>query len=119
MNQDQIGGIARIIVPAVCTWLAAKGMSWFGDEGVAAQITVIVIAVAALVWSYFSHTNAAKLRAAAAIDPALTISVPEHVVTDDLGVARLVHDPQTPNVTIVAPVPGTPSWDATRHGAKP
>ncbi len=98
MNQDQISGIVRIVVPMVCTWLAAKGFSWFGDEGVPAQVAVVVVGIASLVWSFFSHTDSARLRAAAEVDPAISIAVPEHVVANNPEVARVVHDDSVPNV---------------------
>lgn len=98
MNQDQISGIVRIIIPMVCTWLAAKGFNWFGDEGVPAQIAVVVVGIASLVWSYFSHTDSARLRAAAEVDPGIRIAVPEHVVAVNPEVARVVYDEGVPNV---------------------
>jgi hypothetical protein len=98
MNQDQISGIIRILVPAVCTWLAAKGFNWFGDEGVQAQVAVVIVGVASLVWSYFSHTDSARLRSAAAVDPSIRIAVPEHVVAVNPEVAKVVHDETVPNV---------------------
>jgi hypothetical protein len=99
MNQDQISGMVRIIVPAVCAWLAAKGFSWFGDEGVPAQIAVVVVGIASLVWSYFSHSDSSRLRSAAAIDPQIKISVPEYVIANNPEVARVVHDDDVQNVT--------------------
>lgn len=67
MNQDQVAGILRIAVTGVCTWLAAKGFSAFGDEGVIAQISAAVVAVALAAWSFYSHTDTSKLNAVAAM----------------------------------------------------
>lgn len=67
MNQDQVLGILRIIVPAVCTWLAAKGFSTFGDAGVVAQISAAVVGIAAVAWSFHSHTETSKLNAVTAM----------------------------------------------------
>jgi hypothetical protein len=102
VNQDQISGILRVVVPALCTWFAAKGLSWFGDEGVQAQLAAVVVGIAALVWSYFSHTNANKLRAAAAINPDIKIDVPTHVVTADPSLAKVVDDDKVRNVNEIA-----------------
>jgi hypothetical protein len=90
MNTDQMTGLVRILVPALCAWLAAKGFDWFGDEGVVAQIGAVVVGIAALVWSYFRHTNASNLKAAAQIDPTIKIEVPNHIADSDPAIAKLV-----------------------------
>lgn len=99
MNQDQLIGIARIIIPAVCTWLAAKGLSAFGDAGIVAQITALVIGAIAVGWSFYSHTDAAKIKAAAKIDPEVKIVVPANVIASSKSIQTLVHDDNVPNVT--------------------
>jgi hypothetical protein len=99
MNQDQLVGISRIVVPAVCTWLAAKGFSFLGDTGLQGQIVAIVVGVGAVVWSYYTHTDSAKLRSAAGVDSQISIEVPNRVMANDQGVADLVMDNNVPNVT--------------------
>lgn len=98
-NQDQVAGIIRIIVPAVCTWLAAKGFSAFGDAGLVAQISAVVIGVAAIAWSFISHTDSSRLKSAAAVDPQVEVQVPSSLMISDPRVANLVHDVAVPNVT--------------------
>lgn len=98
MNQDQVAGILRIVVPAVCTWLAAKGFSAFGDAGVVAQITAVAVALAAIAWSFLRHTDAAKLEAAANVDPQVEVKVPQSLVNTNLQIANLVDNASVPNV---------------------
>lgn len=99
MNTEQINGIIRIAVPVVCAWLAAHWLPRLGDASVVAQITAAVIGVAAAVWSYFSHTDAAVLKQAAKIDKDIIIRVPEKVIAKDHRVASVVGDSKLPNVT--------------------
>lgn len=48
LNMDQLTGIIRAIVPAVCAFLVGKG--WISSQSIG-DITAAVIAVAAAVWS--------------------------------------------------------------------
>jgi hypothetical protein len=48
MNQDQIGGIVRAVVPPLVTWLVAKNVI---PAGAADSIIAAAVAVAAAVWS--------------------------------------------------------------------
>ena len=99
MNQEQVVGMLRVIVPAACVWLASQGFSFFGDAAVVAQVVSALIAIIAVVYSFLAHTNAAKLAAAAAVDPKVKILVPDHVAAEDEKVAALVANPAVPNVT--------------------
>lgn len=98
VNQDQVAGILRILIPAVCTWLAAKGFSAFGDTGLVGQLTAVAIGVAALAWSFLSHTDASRLKSAAAVDPQVQVHVPSSLMASDPHVASLVRDDSVPNV---------------------
>ena len=98
MNWDQLSGIVRVVVPAICTWLAAKGFSWLGDEGVEAEIGAVVVGVIAIVWSYLHHSEANKLKAAAKIDPTIRIEVPNHIVNSSPAIAQLVDSSSIHNV---------------------
>lgn len=98
MNQDQFAGMVRVVVPVGCAWLAAKGFSFFSDSGTIAEISAAVVAVGAVVWSFISHTNVAKLKAAADTDPNVVVQVPVSMMIKDKQVASLVHDDATPNV---------------------
>lgn len=99
MNQEQIIGMLRVIVPAACMWLATQGFSFFGDAAVVAQVVSALIAVVAVVYSFLAHTNAAKLASAATVDPKVKVLVPDHVAENDEKVAALVANPAVPNVT--------------------
>ena len=99
INQEQVYGILRVIIPVICTWLAAKGFSAFSDVGIVADITAAAVAVAAVISSFLNHTDAAKLKAAANTDPQVQIQVPRSLMVSNKGVASLVHDDTTPNVT--------------------
>lgn len=107
MNQEQLVGMLRVVIPAACMWLASQGFSFFGDAGVVAQIVAALIAVVAVGYSFVAHTNAAKLASAAAVDPKVKILVPDHVAKDDEKVAALVANPAVPNVTSLN-APGAP-----------
>jgi hypothetical protein len=103
MNYEQITGILKIVVPVICAILAPIGFSGLSDPGTVATITTGVLAIGAATWSYFAHTNAAKLQAAAAVDPEVKVLVPSHVITDDPKVAALVHSTAVPNVVKLTP----------------
>jgi hypothetical protein len=105
MNYEQITGILKIVVPVVCAILAPIGFSGFSDPATIGAITTGVVAIGAGLWSYFSHTNAAKIASAAAIDPEVKVLIPTHVMADDPKVAALVADTSVPNVT------GPPGFD--------
>jgi hypothetical protein len=98
-NQEQVIGILRIIIPMACTWLVAKGFSAFSDAGVVADVTTVAIGLVAVVWSFLAHTDAAKLRSAANVDPQIQIQVPRELMVYNKAVASLVHSDDVPNVT--------------------
>lgn len=98
-NQDQITGVLRVVIPMLCTWLATMGISALGDANIVAQITTVAIGVVAVVWTLWAHTNAQKLKAAAAIDPHISIQVPERVIVNDVHIGAVVADKNIPNVT--------------------
>jgi hypothetical protein len=103
MNQDQLTGILRVVVPALCALLASKGISIFGDNGVVVDITAAAISLAAVYWSFVKHTDAAKLQSAAGVDPGVKITVPTKVMAADSKVAALVKNTDVPNVVAVRP----------------
>jgi hypothetical protein len=103
MNQDQLTNMLKVIVPFACALLASSGIKIFGDSSIVLQITSAVIAVAAVVWTFVSHTDAAKLQSAAAVDPGVKISVPVSVMNDDVKVAALVQNTDVPNVVALKP----------------
>ncbi len=54
MNQDQLGGIVRAVVPPLVAYLAAKGII---PAGSADAVISAAIAVAAAIWSYLSNKS--------------------------------------------------------------
>jgi hypothetical protein len=103
MNQEQLANLLRMVVTAVCGWLAAQGYSMFGDSALVVQIASAVVAVGAAVWTVVSHTNAAKLQSAAAVDPGVKITVPASVMKGDSKIDALVKNTDVPNVVAVKP----------------
>ena len=104
MNQEQVTGVIRVVVPFVCALLAAQGVSLFGDAALTAQITAAVIGVVSVAWAIWAHTNTSKIIAAAAIDPGVKILIPPDVEATSRGIAALVKDTiTTPNVTSTRP----------------
>jgi hypothetical protein len=71
MNQSQISGIVRIIVPAVLAYAAGAG--WIKIEDSAAYTDAIVgsavglVSLAMLIWSGFANTHSQTVASAAAI----------------------------------------------------
>lgn len=52
MNQDQLGGIVRAVVPPAITWLVAKNII---PAGSADLVIAAAAAFVAAVWSVFSN----------------------------------------------------------------
>jgi hypothetical protein len=109
MNYEQITGILKIAVPVILAILAPIGFSSFSDPATVSAITAGTVAVGAGIWSYFSHTNAAKIASVAAIDPGMKVLVPHAVIAEDPKVASLVADTSVPNVTKLPS--GPPGFD--------
>ena len=103
MNYEQITGILKIVIPVLCAVLAPIGFSGLGDATTVAAITTGAVAIGAAVWSYFSHTNAAKLQAAAGVDPEVKVLVPTHLIGTDDKIAALVTNNDVPNVVKLTP----------------
>ena len=60
MNQDQFLGMMKIVVPTAVGWAVGHGYIP-GDS--AADVGTAVLTVAAAVWSYFAHSDSAKITA--------------------------------------------------------
>lgn len=89
---DQVNGVLRIVVPGICTWLAAKGFNWLGDEGIQAEVAAVALAVAAVVWSYFTHSPVNTLKRAAKLDPGIRIDVPKRLSDKHPSIKELVQN---------------------------
>ncbi len=64
MNQDQLMGILRVVVPVGLGILTSKG--WI-PAGAAGDVGTFVLAGGAAIWSYFAHTDSAKIAAVTAL----------------------------------------------------
>jgi ABC-type polysaccharide/polyol phosphate export permease len=90
MNQDQVTGIIRAVVPALLAYVVGKG--WISESSVA-DITTAAIAVAAAIWSVFNNTTEHKLtssvaepgavEAARAIEPTLHVTSVANALTKE------------------------------------
>ncbi len=82
MNQEQVLGILRIVLPSIMAFFVGKG--WIADSAVA-DLTTATVTIAAAVWSGFVHTQ----RNAAAVVAAM----PSTEVKNDQGnVSIVLHD---------------------------
>ena len=90
INQDQLMSMVRWVVTAGCGWLVSKG--WLNDSLVEGIIGV-ALALAALGWSMVTHSKPETLKAAARVDPAIRIEVPEHVATSYPSIRQLTDNP--------------------------
>ncbi len=59
MNQDQITGILRAVVPAVLSYAVAKG--WI-DAGVVGEVTAAVITIFAAAWSVYNNQTGKVIK---------------------------------------------------------
>lgn len=95
MNQDQIQSIVRWCVTALCSWLVGHG--WLTQDLVQPVIGV-GLALGMLGWSIWVHSKPQALKAAARVDPSVTVVVPDQIANRDKGIANVVDDPKIPNV---------------------
>ena len=61
MDTNVVNGILRAVVPAVLTWMAAKGyIQQAGIPDIAAALLAAISAVGAAIWSVKSNLPASK-----------------------------------------------------------
>lgn len=72
MNQEQVLGAARNLTSLLCG--IAIGHGWINADQ-ASLIGGLVVAIAPLVWTYLSSTNAGKVRAASTVPEVKSIVV--------------------------------------------
>lgn len=65
VNQDQLLAILKVVGPIIVTWLAANGVKV--PETVTPAAIVGLVGLGASVWAAFSHSDKAKILAAAAL----------------------------------------------------
>ncbi len=83
MNQEQVLGILRIVLPSILAFFVGKG--WIAADTAVADLTTAIVTIAAAVWSGFVHTQ----RNAAAVVAAM----PSTEVKSDRGnVSITLHD---------------------------
>ncbi len=95
MNQDQLQSIVRWCVTAACSSLVARG--WL-TEDLVQPVIGMALAVAMLCWSIWVHSKPQTLKAAARVDPSVTVVVPDAVANKNKGIAKVVDDPKIRNV---------------------
>jgi membrane protein implicated in regulation of membrane protease activity len=91
-NRDQVAGIARIAIPALLTWIAARGVPILGETSIQVQIIAWVVAAVAAIWSWRTHSDAGKLKQVGTIKPPVTVEVPEEVIEKSIGVKKIIAD---------------------------
>ena len=52
LNQDQVVGVLRIVIPVALTAVVSRG---YISPEVAADVTTLIVTAFAVVWSYLSH----------------------------------------------------------------
>ena len=76
MNQEQLLGIVRVIVPVLLSYVAGSGWIATGDI---AQITAAIVTLAAVIWSVFAHAKANMVKTVAALPEVSKVEVhPTH-----------------------------------------
>jgi hypothetical protein len=95
MNQDQVQSIVRWCVTAACSSLVAHG--WL-TEDLVQPVIGMALAGAMLGWAIWSHSKPQALKAAARVDPSITVMVPDAIANKNKGIAKVVDDPKIHNV---------------------
>ncbi len=94
MNQEQINGIIRILVPTICG-LIATHISAFGNPDTVGLITTALIAIAAVGWSIFANTHNSQLKAVEQMkDMKIVVGPQAAMVAQDAA-----RDTSRPNIT--------------------
>jgi len=104
MNQDQFLGMIRNLI--AFGGGIAIGRGWLNSE----QVTLlggIIVAVAPFIWSYFAHTDSAKIAAVVAL-PDIAKVVVKLTAPPDSAAAVAASDPSQPKVTAVISDPVQP-----------
>lgn len=92
MNQNQITGLARALVPAIVAYIVGKG---YLSQSSAADVSAAIIALLAAGWSVQTHSDASAIKTVAAM-PDVKAIVAQPNPAD--GMAAAVVDPAQPKV---------------------
>jgi hypothetical protein len=96
INQDQVTGLARIIVPVGVSYAVGRG--WISASG-AGDVTAALLTIGASVWTIFAHTNSAKIAAVEALPSVTKIVVDPKAPSDDAA-AQAAADHDRPKVSV-------------------
>ena len=95
MNQDQVLGIVRTLIGSLGGYAIGRG--WLNGEQVT-LISGIAVAVVPAVWSYYAHTDSAKIASVTAMkDVAKVVIAP--TAPSDSAAAAAAADTSQPKVT--------------------
>ena len=100
MNQDQVMGILRVVVPMVIAYCVAKG--WVSTSQ-AADVGAAVITIGAAVWSGVAHTDSAKIAAVAAMPDVAKVEIKSTAAVGSPGQTAAVDTAQPKVVSVVVP----------------
>jgi hypothetical protein len=95
MNQNQIAGIARALVPAIIAYAVGRG--WL-TESSAASVGAAIIALISAGWSFQAHTDASAIKTVTAMPDVKAIVAEPNPQN---GIAAAVADPAQPKVVSV------------------
>lgn len=96
MNQDQLLAVIKVVGPMIVTWLAAKGVTV--PDSITPAAIVGGVGLASSIWAAFSHSDKAKLLAAAALPHVAKILVkPDAPATS--AAAQVAADSGQPKVS--------------------
>ena len=96
MNQNQITGLARALVPALIAYVVGKG--WLSQSS-AADVSAAIIALLAAGWSVQTHTDSNAIKTVAAM-PDVRAIVAQPNPQD--GMAAAIADQTQPKVVSAA-----------------
>ncbi len=94
-NQEQIAAAVRWLLVLTSGWAIRKG--WIDDDQ-ATMIIGIGTAVVPLVWSFIIKTQAAQVKAAAALPDVVVVAGPDAPPS----VKALAVDPSVPNIEVLS-----------------
>lgn len=95
MNQDQLYAILKVVLPIIASWLAAYGIQL--PDSITPPVIVGVVTLGCSVWAAVSHSDRAKLVAAAALPNVAKILVAQNAPPSSAA-AQVAADTTQPKV---------------------